>query len=132
MEQKLREPAFISAWDYFDLRSQPESPGIYPSSTWGNFFFDAANRGNEKFESTVTKYSAYLDPPVLLHVHALQVSEFFRMRLRDIPVLVSANDHMPKYFVSMAFKGPQEQEPYQRFIDKLVVLAKELPRAERE
>jgi hypothetical protein len=129
---KLKEAAFLEAWEHFDLRRDPAHPPIYPSFTWAQFFTTASDRGNEKFESTVAKYSTYLEPEVLLQVHALQACEFFKMRLRELPVLLEANQHMPEYVVSMAFTGPEEHKPYLRFVDRVVSLAMKLPARECE
>jgi hypothetical protein len=77
-------------------------------------------------ESIITKYSAYLDAEELLHVHALQSDEFFQMRLIELPMLVTANEHMPKFSIAVAFRGGI-QETYLQFVERMAVLLRRLP-----
>ena len=124
---KLRDPMFHRAWSRFDLRKHPDYPSIYPSSTWGDYFSNMAIRGDELLDATVTKYSAYVEPEVLLQVHTLRMAEFFRMRLKELPVLVEANEHMPMYSIAMAFTGPDRTAPYMEFLDRAEGLLAFLP-----
>ena len=122
---KLREPAFRETWSDFDLRR------VYPSldnSTWGQFLFEATDRAYGMFESTITKYSAYLEAEVLLQVHALQSDDFFHMSLKQLPDLLEANKHMARYSLDMAFINIDES-PFLRFVEKVETLTRRLPAA---
>lgn len=125
---KLREPAFREAWPDFDLRR------VYPSlpdSTWGQFLSASTARADNMFESTITKYSAYLEAEVLLQVHALQADDFFHMNLKLLLVLIEANTHMAQYSLDMAFV-PRDASSFLRFVERVEVLARRLPPRVRE
>lgn len=124
---KLKDPTFQRVWARFDLRKHPDYPSIYPSSTWGDYFSSMAISGDALLEATIAKYSAYVEPEVLLRVHALRMDDFFRMRLKELPVLVEANEHMPMYSIAMAFTGPDEAAPYMKFVNSVEDLLALLP-----
>jgi hypothetical protein len=120
---KLREPAFREAWSDYDIRR------VYPSlpdSTWSQFLSASSARADNMFESTIAKYSAYLEADVLLQVHALQSDDFFHMNLKLLLTLVEANKHMAQYSLDMAFI-PRDALSFLRFVEKVEVLARRLP-----
>ena len=120
---KLREPEFREAWSDFDLRR------VYPSlpnSTWGQFLSASTARADNMFESTITKYSAYLEAEVLLQVHALQSDDFFNMNLKLLLTLIEANNDMAQYSLDMAFIS-HDASSFLRFVERVEVLARQLP-----
>lgn len=128
MREKLLDPKFLEGWKDFDLRSHPTNPSIYPSSTWWEYFSDNAIQAGGRFDTTVSKYSAYLNAEELLLIRDVQTDDFFRMRLAHLKVLVEANERMPMYAVQFAFAGhPEHSNEYARYVQKLFALINQLP-----